>query len=77
MITAVDWEKWNEERQHFQELETLGWDADIAALEKHIQKLIEVAPKDKAGWLNVNALYVVDKLKTQLIQAKTWAGKMP
>lgn len=77
MVKKADWEAWNKERQRYQELETLGWEQDISSLEQHIQTLIEVAPRDKANWINLNALDAITKLKNQLIQAKTWAGLMP
>jgi len=77
MPTYEQWKEWNAERESFRDIETLGWEADIARLEAHIKKLIEVAPKDKAGWMNLNALDVVNLLKKDLIKAKTYAGLMP
>lgn len=76
MNTKADWKAWNDERQRFLELESQGFETDIAILEKHISKLQEVAPKDKAGWMNLNALEVVNKLKADLTKAKVWAGFM-
>ena len=77
MTTKDDWQAWNEERQRYLDLETQGWELDIANLEEHISKLQEVAPKDKAGWMNIHAIDAIDKLKADLIKAKTWAGQMP
>ncbi len=76
MTTKDYWTDWNEERQRFLELETLGWELDIANLEEHIAKLQEIAPKDKAGWLNLNALDAINKLKADLVKAKVWSGLM-
>lgn len=76
MTNAVDWTAWNLERTRFQELDSQGWEIDIANLVKHIAKLQEVAPKDKAGWMNLHALDAIAKLKDELNKAKVWAGVM-
>jgi len=77
MLTQEEWIKWNNERQRFRELETQGYEQDMANLEAHIKTLTEVAPKDKAGWMNLNALDVVDLLQKELERVKTFYGKMP
>lgn len=74
--TAADWKAWNEERQRYREYDTQGFDADIEALETHIRKLREVAPKDKAGWPEGHALSVIDHLEEDLKAAKAWQGLM-
>ncbi|MBA7584595.1 hypothetical protein ES708_26552 [subsurface metagenome] len=51
MTNRADWKAWNEERKRFLELESQGFESDIASLERHISKLQEVAPKDQAGSL--------------------------
>jgi len=71
------WEAWNEERKRYRELESLGYEEDMKRLEAHIKKLQEVAPKDRAGWMNLNALDVVTKLHDDLRRAKTFYGDMP
>jgi len=76
MTNKADGKAWNEERQRFQELEPQGFEIDIANLTKHISKLQEVAPKDRAGWMNTNALEAIEKLKADLTKAKVWAGMM-
>ena len=77
MANAEEWTEWNEERKRFQDLETQGYAQDITTLEAHIKKLQEVAPKDKAGWMNSNCLYVVGTLTNELKRAKTFFGDMP
>jgi len=74
---AAAWKAWNDERQRYSDYDTQGLEADIKALEAHIRVLQEVAPKDKAGWPDSNALQVIDKLKENLLLGKTWLGKMP
>lgn len=76
MTNKVEWKAWNEERQRFLELESQGFETDIANLTQHISKLQEVAPKDKARWMNYHALEVINKLKCDLTKAKVWAGCM-
>jgi len=72
---SEDWRGWNEERLRYREYDTQGFDADIEALEAHIRKLKEVAPKDKAGWPSGHALSVIDKLLVDLARGKAWQGK--
>lgn len=74
MTNQADWKAWNEERQRFLELDSQGFEMDITSLEKHISKLQEVAPKDKAGWMNTHALDAIERLKTDLTKANVWAG---
>ena len=76
MTTKADWEAWNEERKRYLELESQGFESDIATLEKHISKLQQVAPKDGAGWMNHIALDALERLKADLTKAKVWAGMM-
>lgn len=75
-MTPVDWQAWNEERERFRELETQGYEQDMATLEAHIKKLLEIAPKDKASWVNLNALDVITLLKRDLERAKIFYGVM-
>ena len=74
--TAADWKAWNEERQSYLGYASQGFDSDIEALETHIRKLQEVAPKDKADWPNSRALSVIDHLKEDLKAARVWQGLM-
>ncbi|MBA7583640.1 hypothetical protein ES708_25587 [subsurface metagenome] len=74
MPNKADWKAWNDERKRFLELESQGFEMDIATLEKHISKLQEVAPKDQAGWMNTHALDAIERLKADLTKAKVWAG---
>ena len=76
MPNKVDWKAWNEERQRYQQLESQGFEIDIANLKKHISKLQEVAPKDNAGWMNFHALDAINKLTADLTKAMVWAGVM-
>ncbi|MBA7584594.1 hypothetical protein ES708_26551 [subsurface metagenome] len=76
MTNRADWKAWNEERKRFLELESQGFESDIASLERHISKLQEVAPKDQAGWMNSHALDALDRLKADLTKAKVWGGMM-
>ncbi|MBA7643840.1 hypothetical protein ES703_51574 [subsurface metagenome] len=73
MTNKADWRAWNDERQRYLVLDSQGFDTDIASLERHISKLQEVAPKDKAGWITLNALELITKLKGDVAKAKTWA----
>lgn len=74
MTNKVDWKAWNEERRRYLELESQGFESDIANLTQHISKLQEVAPKDKVGWMNLHALDAIERLKADLTKAKVWAG---
>ncbi len=73
-MTEDDWKAWNEERQRFRELEPQGFEQDTASLEEHIRRLVEIAPKDKAGWMYGNALDIINLLQKQLNLAKAWMG---
>lgn len=76
MTNKVDWKAWNEERQRYLELNSQGFETDVATLAKHISKLQEVAPKDRAGWMNLHALDAIERLKADLTKANIWAGLM-
>ncbi len=58
-----DWRAWIKERRRFAKHETLGLAEDIEALNDHIAKLIELGPKDTAGYLNLKALQVINRLQ--------------
>ena len=77
MTTKEQWEEWNKERERYRELESQGYEQDIENLTAHIKKLLDIAPKDKAGWMNLNALDVVTQLRQKLLGAKTFFGNMP
>ncbi|GAI39172.1 unnamed protein product, partial [marine sediment metagenome] len=51
-----------------------GFAADLKALEQHIAKLREVAPKDKAGWLHNTALTYLNQLQTKLDSIKSYVA---
>lgn len=57
------WEAWHTELKSFKQRETHGFSNDVKALEVHIYKLQELAPRDKAGWLVPPALAIIDKLQ--------------
>lgn len=63
MSEPQNWSEWHEERKRFKERETEGFIKDIAALEAHLIKLRQVAPKDKAGVLHSNAWDYCNKLQ--------------
>jgi len=70
MTNKTDWEQWHQERVSFAGRESQGFLADLEALKQHIQKLTEIAPKDKTGWLNGNALLIIDQLTTDYLKGK-------
>jgi len=74
MNNKADWKAWNEERKRYLELESQGFEIDIANLTQYISKLQAVAPKDPAGWMNDHSLEAIDKLKADLTKAQVWAG---
>lgn len=76
-MTEEDWTAWNEERERFRKLGTQGWEQDMINLRVHIKRLIEVAPKDNAGWMNGQALEVINLLTKQRNLGKVWRGQMP
>lgn len=76
-VNSSDWKAWNQEIESYRHYRSHGLIADMKVLEAHIAKLREVAPKDKAGWLDWRALYLVDKLENDLALGKTWLGQMP
>jgi len=71
------WKAWNEERQHYREYQTQGFDADLLTLRAHIAALRKCAPLDKAGWPDWRASQVIQQLENDLSIAKTWSGTMP
>jgi len=75
--TKADWVPWHSERQAFKARESTGFEGDIAALEAHILKLVELAPKDQAGLLNLNALDVIDLLRKDLKLARIIGCQVP
>lgn len=70
-LTQQDWELWEKERTYFKARETEGFTKDFAALEAHIKRLQEVAPKDKAGWPVGQALKVIDQLQRDFHRIQT------
>ncbi len=76
MTNKADWKAWNDERHRYLELESQGFESDIANLTQHISKLQEVAPKNKTGWMNYHALEAIERLKADLTKAQVWAGMM-
>lgn len=44
------WKPWNDEKKYFSSRRTKGHRQDLEALHRHIENLIEVAPKDSAGY---------------------------
>ncbi|MBA7711827.1 hypothetical protein ES703_120793 [subsurface metagenome] len=76
-VNSSDWKAYNQEIELYRHYGSQGISADMKALEAHIAKLREVAPKDKAGWLDWRALYMVEKLENDLAAGKAWLGQMP
>jgi len=71
-LTKDNWKAWDEEKKRFAKRETGGFAADLKALEQHIAKLREVAPKDKAGWLHNTALTDLNQLQMKLDSIKSY-----
>ncbi|MBA7607862.1 hypothetical protein ES703_15031 [subsurface metagenome] len=77
-LTKDDWSAWHDEIKRYAKRETEGFTADLKALEQHIAKLREVAPKDKAGWLHNTALTYLNQLQMKLDSIKSYiAGATP
>lgn len=70
------WERWHQERTSFVKRETEGFTKDLKALEQHIKKLQEIAPKDEAGWPVTNALTIITKLQKDYIRFKSLLGNI-
>jgi len=73
----INWDPWNEERQRFRDLETQGFEKDMKRLEAHINNLLNMAPKDSTGFVNLKCLDVINLLRQDLHKAKVYAGLMP
>ena len=73
-LSKDDWKAWDEEKKRFANRETQGFTADIKALEQHIAKLREVAPKDKVGYCHTTALSYLSNLQMKLDSIKSYVG---
>ncbi len=73
-LTKENWKAWDEEKKRFAKRETGGFTADLKALEQHITKLREVAPKDKAGWPHNTALAYLNQLQMKLDSIKSYVA---
>ena len=73
-LTKDHWKAWDEEKKRFAKRETEGFAADLKALEQHITKLREVAPKDKAGWPHNTALAYLNQLQMRLDSIKSYVA---
>lgn len=62
MTEPKDWTDWKAERRRFTGRDTEGFTKDMAALEAHIKALTEVIPKDKAGFPDLTALFLIQTL---------------
>jgi len=71
-LTKKDWVNWHEERERFSVRGTEGFTKDLEALEAHIKKLIEFAPKDDAGWPVLTALNALQDLKADHARFKRY-----
>lgn len=60
------WKAWSEERASFAARDSTGFTQDVIALEAHIATLIQVCPKDAAGWPTRIALYTINNLQKDL-----------
>ncbi len=67
-----NWEPWHIERIRFQTRKAEGYLVDLKALEIHIKKLINLAPKDKAGWPVGRATILIDALKRDFERYQSW-----
>ena len=74
--TRNNWKAWNEERENFTARDTKGFTKDVAALEAHISKLIEVCPKDEAGWPRGTALEVIGDLQEDLETLRRYLAQL-
>lgn len=74
MATKDKWQAWHEERERYARRETKGFTADLKALEQHIAKLQEVAPKDEAGYCHTTALIYLNQLQMKLVSIKSYVG---
>lgn len=76
VLHKEDWQAWHEEINRYKNRETEGLTRDLEALEAHIKKLREVAPKDKAGYLQTNALIYLNTLQNRLDGVKTYLSRV-
>ncbi|MBA7663060.1 hypothetical protein ES703_71098 [subsurface metagenome] len=75
--TKAAWKAWHSERERYRHRDSEGFTKDVDALEAHIQKLVELAPKDQAGLLNLNALDIIDLLRKDLQLARIIGCQVP
>lgn len=75
VLHKEDWQPWHDEINRYARRETQGLTKDIEALEAHIKKLREVAPKDRAGYPYITALTYIDKLQGYLDRVKSYVSR--
>ncbi len=70
--TNDDWKPWHNEIKRYAARETEGLNKDLAALEAHIKKLREVAPKDDVGCTDTTALIYLNRTQNRLDEVKKY-----
>jgi len=77
VLHKEDWQPWHDEIKHYAKRETQGLTRDLEALEAHIKKLREVAPKDSAGIsLHTTALIYLSSLQNRLDGVKSYLSRV-
>lgn len=71
-----DWQPWHDEIKRYAKRDTQGVTRDLEALEAHIKKLGELAPKDKAGCRHTNAIIYLNTLQTRLTSVKSYLSRV-
>jgi hypothetical protein len=60
---AQNWKQWDKERDAFEARLPRGFTLDLQALQAHIARLLEIAPKDSAGRIETNAYIIIERLQ--------------
>ncbi|GAH93378.1 unnamed protein product [marine sediment metagenome] len=76
VLHKEDWQAWHDEIKHYAKRETQGLTRDLEALEAHIKKLREVAPKDSAGCRHTDALSYLNSLQLRLDGVKSYLSRV-
>ena len=76
VLHKEDWQPWHDEIKLYAKRETEGLDKDLAALEAHIKKLREVAPRDCADFLQTNALIYLNSLQQRFDGVKSYLSRV-
>lgn len=77
VLHKEDWQPRHDEIKRYARRDTQGLDKDLAALEAHIKKLREVAPKDGAGIsMHTTALIYLNSLQNRLDGVKGYLSRV-